>query len=44
MVFYEPVFFELERLFNDPSLSKQSNTLAGFNGGTPGLVRSFKPR
>ena len=44
MVFYEPISFEFEHFFADPLLSNQSNTLAGFNGGTPGLVRSFKPR
>ncbi|KAF8804140.1 HSP20-like chaperone [Phlegmacium glaucopus] len=34
-IFYEPFYFEFERLLNDPSLLQQ---------GRNGAIRSFKPR
>ena len=42
--FYEPFYFEIERLLNDPSVSKQDRK-AGCNGARCApVVRSFKPR
>jgi HSP20 family protein len=35
-IFYEPFYFEIERILNDPSLLKQDRK--------SGAVRSFKPR
>jgi len=43
-IFYEPFSFEIERILNDPSLSKKGK--AGCNASRPlaRLVRSFEPR
>ena len=43
MVFYEPFYFEFERLVDEPLFSKRRNALADCNGA-PCVVRSFKPR
>jgi len=43
-IFYEPLYFEIERLLDDPSLTKQDRK-AGCNGARCAqVVRSFKPR
>jgi len=43
-IFYEPFYFEIERLLNDPSLSElDRKTGCGVAPSVP-VVRSFKPR
>jgi len=43
-LFYEPFYLQIERILNDPSLSKQDRK-AGCNGEQCApVVRSFKPR
>ena len=39
--FYEPFYFDIERLLNDPLLSKQDRK-GGCNGAP--VARTFKPR
>jgi hypothetical protein len=45
--FYEPFYFEIDRLLNDASLSKQDRR-AGCSGThfatAPTVVRNFKPK
>jgi len=42
-IFYEPLYFEIDRLLNDPSLSKRGKSQAGCSS-VPSSVRSYKPR
>jgi len=43
-IFYEPFLFEIERLLNDPLLSKQDRKAGCDVAPSPLVVRSFKPR
>ena len=38
-IFYEPFYFEIDRVLNDPSTLKQDR-----KAGSCPVVRSFKPR
>ena len=43
-IFYEPFLFEIERLLNDPSLSKQDRKEGYDVAPSTSVVRSFNPR